>query len=118
MKTPLHPQVASYFQKQTPERQAILHKLRELIFKNLPQVEENWAWGVPVYDGGKFYLASLKNQVNMGFSIVGLSNSEASQFEGGGKTARHIKIHSLESIDEKLLSSLIKLVHQKASCPE
>ena len=49
-------------------------------------------WGVPVFAGGKFYIGSLKNNVNLGFSINGLNEKEIGLFEGNGKTMRHIKI--------------------------
>lgn len=73
-------------------------------------------WGVPVFAGGKFYIGSFKNSVNLGFSIIGLDDSEISLFEGTGKTMRHIKIRSLEKIDDKKLVKLINLVNEKAIC--
>jgi hypothetical protein len=37
-------------------------------------------------------------------------------FEGSGKTMRHIKIRTLDDIDEKRLVKLIKLVCEKSVC--
>jgi len=37
-------------------------------------------------------------------------------FEGSGKTMRHIKIHSIDDIDEKKLVELIKMVDKKTTC--
>jgi len=37
-------------------------------------------------------------------------------FEGKGKTMRHIKIPTLESIDENRLVKLIEMVDKKAIC--
>lgn len=73
-------------------------------------------WGVPVYEGGKFYLAGLKKQVNIGFAINGLNQQELALFEGSGKTMRHIKIHTVKAINRKELVKLIKLVQQKSEC--
>ena len=73
-------------------------------------------WGVPVFADGKFYIASLKNHVNLGFSIDGLNEKEIALFEGSGKTMRHIKIKSLQDINEEKLIMLIKLVNEKAIC--
>jgi hypothetical protein len=39
-----------------------------------------------------------------------------SMFEGSGKTMRHIKIPTLEGIDEIKLVKMIELVDKKASC--
>jgi hypothetical protein len=60
----------------------------------------------------------LKNHVNIGFSINGLSEDELKLFEGTGKTMRHIKIHTLEDVNEKKLVHLIELVKNKAKCNE
>jgi len=69
-----------------------------------------------VFAGGKFYLAAMKNRVHVGFAINGLNKEEIGLFEGSGKTMRHIKIHSLEDIDEKKLVKLIRLVDKKTIC--
>jgi len=39
-----------------------------------------------------------------------------SLFEGSGKTMRHIKIPTLEDVDEKKLVKLIEMVDEKAAC--
>ena len=54
--------------------------------------------------------------MHVGFAITGLNKEEIDLFEGSGKTMRHIKIHSLEDIDEERLVKLIKLVDQKSIC--
>jgi hydrogenase maturation factor len=58
----------------------------------------------------------MKNRVHVGFAITGLNEEEISLLEGGGKTMRHIKIPTLENIDEKKLVKLIKMVDKKAIC--
>lgn len=65
--------------------------------------------GVPSYEN-KYYIVGLKDHVNIGFSIEGLSSEELSLFEGKGKLMRHIKIYSLEEIDEKRIIKLLKIV--------
>jgi hypothetical protein len=65
--------------------------------------------GVPWYEG-KYYMVALKNQVNLGFSIEGLSGQEIGLLEGGGKTTKHIKIRSLAEIDEDRIVTLLKMV--------
>jgi hypothetical protein len=77
---------------------------------------EKKAWGVITFGGGKFYLAAMENRVHVGFAITGLNKDEISLFEGSGKTMRHIKIPTLESIDRKRLVRLIRMVDEKAVC--
>lgn len=106
--------VDGYIEK-NPQRK-ILEKVRKIIKKNFKGIKEEMKWGVPVYDGGKFYLAGLRDKVNMGFAINGLTKQEQELFEGGGKTMRHIKIFSEKEIDEKKIVKLMKLVEKKAVC--
>ena len=109
-------EVEKYIEKQQASQKEILKKVRNLILESLPNCNEKAAWGVVTFAGGKFYLAALKNKVHIGFAINGLSKEEISQFEGSGKTMRHIKIHALSDIDENKLVKLIKMVNEKAVC--
>ena len=109
-------QVVEYIEKQKSPQKEILHKVRNIFLKTLPSFEEKSAWGVVAFSDGKFYIAAMKNRVHVGFAINGLGKEEIALFEGSGKTMRHIKIHSLEDIDEKKLVKLIKLVEEKAIC--
>lgn len=47
---------------------------------------EDYKWGVPVYDGGKFYIAAMKSRVHLGFATAGLTDDEIKTLEGTGKT--------------------------------
>jgi hypothetical protein len=109
-------QVDEYIDKQKSPQKEILQKIRKIFHENLQNCEEQKAWGVVAFAGGKFYIAAMKNRVHVGFAINGLKNEEISLFEGSGKTMRHIKIHSLEDFDEKKLVELIKMVDKKAVC--
>ena len=109
-------QVEEYIEKQESPQKEILIKVRKIFLKTLPNCEEKKAWGVIVFSGGKFYIGAIKNRVHVGFAINGLSKEEIDLFEGSGKTMRHIKIHSLEEINEGKLVKLIRLVDKKAIC--
>jgi len=109
-------QVNAYIDKQKSPLKEILQKVREIFIETLPNCEEKMTWGVVTFASGKFYIAAMKNRVHVGFAITGLSKDETSLLEGSGKTMRHIKIPTLESIDEKRLVKLIKMVNEKAIC--
>jgi len=109
-------QVNEYIEKQKSPQKEIIKIVRKIFQKTLPSCEEKMAWGVITFGAGKFYIAAMKNRVHVGFAITGLSKDEVSLFEGSGKTMRHIKIPSLENIDEKMLVKLIKIVDEKAVC--
>lgn len=82
----------------------------------MPDCKERIAWGVIVYGEGKYYLAAMKNRVHVGFAINGLTKEEIGLFEGTGKTMRHIKIHSIDDIDEEKIEQQIKMVDKKVKC--
>jgi len=109
-------EVDGYIEKQNSPQKEILKRLRKIILKTLPNAGEEMKWGTPVFGGGKFYIVALKDHVNIGFAIEGLSEKEKALFEGKGKTMRHVKVNSLKDLDEKKLVGLLKLVDKKAKC--
>ena len=108
--------VRAYIEKQPPSLQEMLVRIREIFFDTLPNCEEKLGWGVIVFGKDKFYMAVIKDRVHIGFAITGLSKEEIAVFEGSGKTMRHIKIHSMDEIDEEQIKKLIRLVDEKAVC--
>jgi hypothetical protein len=112
----MNKQVKEYIEIQKSPQKEIIQKVRYIFLKTLTSCKEKKAWGVIAYAGGKFYIAAMKNRVHIGFAINGLSKEEIDLFEGSGKTMKHIKIRSLEDIDEKQLVKLIKLVDKKTIC--
>jgi hypothetical protein len=109
-------QVDSYIEKQKSPQKEILQEVRQIFRETLPKCKEEMRWGAITFASGKFYIATIKNRVHVGFAIAGLSDDEISQFEGNGKTMRHVKIHAIESIDRTRLVKLIRMVDKKAFC--
>jgi len=102
--------VEEYLQKQKSPQKEICQQLRETILKTFPGIKEEMRWGVPTYADGKYYIVSLKDHVNLGFSTAGLSKAEIELFEGSGKTMKVVKIHSIDEIVEDQIVELLKLV--------
>lgn len=109
-------EVDEYIRKQKSPQKEILQEVRKIFLKTLPSCKEKMMWGVVTFSEGKFYIAAMKTRVHVGFAITGLRKEELSFFEGSGKTMRHIKISSIDEIDEKKLIQLIKMVDKKAIC--
>lgn len=112
----MYKDIEDYIKKQRSPQREICQKIRKIIFKAFPGIEEEMKWGVPVFAGGKFYIGALEGHVNLGFSVKGLTKKESALFSGKGKTMRHIKIEKFEDIDEKRLMKLLRMVHKKARC--
>ncbi|MCW8936101.1 MAG: DUF1801 domain-containing protein [Gammaproteobacteria bacterium] len=92
----------------SPQKE-ICKRIRKIIKKTCPELEESMKNGVPSFED-KYYIVGLKDHVNIGFSIEGLSPEELNLFEGKGKLMRHIKVYSLDEIDEKKIIKLLKVV--------
>ena len=103
--------VDDYLEKQKSPQKQICQKLRNIILKTFPNIKEEMKLGVPWYEG-RYYMVALKNYVNLGFSLKGLSSQEVRLFEGSGKTMKTIKICSLEEIDEERIVELLKVVKE------
>jgi hypothetical protein len=106
-------EIDAYICRQVSPQKEICRNLRELIHRTFPGVKEEMKWGVPAFAGGKFYIVALKNHVNLGFSIKGLTRKEIALFDGGGKTMKNIEVNTTD-IDEKRIVGLLELVNTKA----
>jgi hypothetical protein len=104
--------VSGYIEKQKSPQKEILSRLRQIIAHNFPGIREEMKWGVPNFEG-RYYIVALKDHVNLGFSLKGLSIEEQKIFEGSGKTMKHMKFYSLSDIDEKRIISLLNIVKAK-----
>jgi uncharacterized protein YdhG (YjbR/CyaY superfamily) len=89
--------VTDYIKMQKSPQKEICQKLREMIFKALPNVDEEMKWGVPTFAKGKLYVVALKDHVNLGYG-------------DGGKKMKHIEIKLVKEIDSEKISDIIKLV--------
>ena len=95
----MNERVKSYIESLHSPQREICERVREIIFKTFPSIEETFENGVPWYEC-RYYIGSQKDHVNIGFSVKGLTEEELGLFEGGGRFMRHIKIYSLSDIDE------------------
>ena len=107
------PAVDTYIEKQQSPQKEICYELRTIIFKTFPTIKEEMKWGVPSYAEGKYYFVALKADVNLGFSIKGLSEEEIALLQGKGKTMRTIQVKTVEEIDEAKIVKLLKLIKEK-----
>jgi hypothetical protein len=108
--------VDEYIKKQNSPQKEISQRLRIIILRSFPGISEEMKAGVPCYGSttmqpcGKFYIAALKDHVNLGCSLKDLTKQQRDLFEGSGKTMKHIKVFTVEEIDEKKIISLLKII--------
>lgn len=109
----MNSQVEAYFSKQPQQQQEICRLLQRIILENFPDIKEEMKWGVPAYENGLFYLVSLKDHVNLGFSVTKLTDEEEKFFDRGGKTTRKIEIREIDEIDHQQIGNLLRLINSK-----
>lgn len=101
--------VKNYLDNLPSPQKEICKKVRKIILNTFPDLVETFKNGVPWYEC-KYYIVGLKDHVNIGFSVEELNQEEIKLFDGKGKYMRHIKIYSLDEIDEKKIVKLLKVV--------
>lgn len=112
----MNEEVDRYIQKQQSPQKQICQTLRQIIRATFPDMSEELKGGVPCYGCtkkqpyGHYYIVSLKDHVNLGFSLKGLTKKQQELFEGTGKTMKHIKIYRLDDIEKKRIIRLLRLV--------
>jgi hypothetical protein len=107
--------VDQYLNQQVSPQKEICERLRDLMLRTFPGAKEEMKWGVPAFADGKFYIVALKDHVNLGFSLKGMTKEDEKLFDGGGKIMKHIQVSSLDDIDEKRIIRLLKLVDRRHS---
>jgi hypothetical protein len=108
--------VDEYIKKQKSPQKEICQRLRNIILTTFPDINEQMKAGVPCYGStkedpcGKYYIAALKDHVNLGCSLKGLSTRQQGLFEGSGKTMKHIKVYSVDEINEEKIIRLLRII--------
>ena len=102
--------VDNYIAGLEPWKAQIVARLRSIILEAAPQAKELIKWAQPVYEtNGPFcYIKAFKNNVNFGFwRGVDLEDPKG-LLQGSGEKMRHIKLTSVDDINEKAFSNLVR----------
>jgi len=98
-------QIADYIAAAPGDQAVFMEKIREIIRQAVPNVEENFKWGRPVFSATKdfAYFKSAKAYLTVGFFNFHNLKDPDNLLEGTGKDMRHIKIKKAGDINETLL---------------
>ena len=100
-----------YLADQTPANQKIIRALRKFVKGVAPQLEESVKWGNGCWVKGKApvsYVYSAPDYVQFGF-IRGASLEDPQKLlEGNGQYVRHIKVRTVQGIDEAAFGALLR----------
>jgi hypothetical protein len=103
--------VEQYIARQGSPQREICAMLRRIILGTYPEIEEGMKMGVPWY-GKSFYIVALKDHVNLGFSLTGLTKEQVMLFQGSGATMKHIEFRDVDGIDEEKIFKLMEMVRK------
>jgi hypothetical protein len=107
----------TYIAEQTPEKRALLEKLRALVTKTLPGAMVALKWGVPVYQvGGKNVcaLAAFNDEVALNlFAKPSALADPKKRLSGGGATSRMLKVRAAKDIDATSIQKWLKAAATK-----
>ena len=101
----------------TDTRLKIAHKLKNLIQDVHPETVEvvrlgdraaTYGIGPRKMKEGYCYIMPQKDRINLGFFKGATLNDPSSLLEGTGKALRHIKVHTLEMVDNENIRDLIQ----------
>lgn len=88
----------------------VVSRVRQIVLEAAPEATESIKWAQPVYEtnGPICYVKAFKNAVNFGF-WRGVDLKDPKVLLGGsGTKMRHVKLTSLEDIDEKELAGFVR----------
>jgi hypothetical protein len=106
-----NPEVTDFINSAPNGQKEIMQKLRWLIHDSVEGVREEFKWSRPVFKAQNdiAYFKNAKAYVTLGFFNYLKLNDPDNRLEGTGKDMRHVKIKSMEDIDEKLFRDWFKI---------
>jgi hypothetical protein len=107
----------TYIAEQTPEKRALLEKLRALVARTLPDATVALKWGVPVYQIGSknvCALAAFKDEVALNlFASPSVLADPKKKLSGAGTTSRMLKVRTARDIDATSIQKWLKAAAKK-----
>jgi hypothetical protein len=107
----LNDKVTDYIASLPAPQREICQSLRELILGNFQQLREELKYNYPAYYFERKRICStggFKRHANLEFDYGAHLQDSRGRLEGVGKNIRHIKIRSLEEIDEDYFVDLLQ----------
>jgi hypothetical protein len=107
----LNERVTEYIASLPSPQNEICQRLRELILDNFPELREEFKYNFPAYYLGSKRICStggFRHHANLEFDYGAHLDDERGRIEGVGKNIRHIKIRSIEEVEDTYLVDLLR----------
>ena len=100
-----------YVRDENPELRKVVRGLRSFVKKCVPGTKETVnAWGIPTFvrkDPFCFFMVGKKH-VTFGFHSGTSLDDPEGLLEGTGKSIRHVKLRTVEDVEQKGLKNLVQ----------
>ena len=102
---------SAYVRDENPELRKVVRGLRSFVMKCVPGADETVnAWGIPTFEWKApfcFFMVG-KNHVTFGFHSGTSLHDPEGLLEGTGKNIRHVKLRTLDDVEQKGLKNLVQ----------
>jgi hypothetical protein len=105
-----------YLADQSPRNRSIIRALRALVKRVAPELQESVKWGNGCWVKGKApvsYVYSAPAYVQLGFFHGSALADPRGLLEGEGAFVRHVKVRSVEDVDEAAFTALLRQAVRK-----
>jgi len=113
--------VAAYFAGLEGEPSAIAQALRVTINERWPHLNVKLAWGFPSWGGNERVFSIMAHKDRCNLQLWGgarLAGDYLGRIEGTGKAMRHVKVYSIDEIDDELIDILERAIQLDVTDPQ
>lgn len=113
--------VRAYFDSLEPHQGAIAIALENAIKTHWPHLTVKLAWGFPCWSGNErvFSVSGQTDRCNLQlWQGAQLADDYLERIEGTGKSLRHVKVYSVDQVNDELIDIMDRAVSLDATAPQ
>ena len=113
--------VRAYLDNLEPHQGAIAGALEDAIKRHWPHLTVKLAWGFPCWSGNErvFSVMGQVDRCNLQlWQGAELASDYLDRIEGTGKSLRHVKVYSVDQVNDELIDIMDRAVTLDATAPQ
>lgn len=113
--------VRAYFDNLGPHQGAIATALEDAIKKHWPHLTVKLAWGFPCWSGSERVFSVIAHADRCNLQLwqgAALADDYLERIEGTGKSLRHVKVYSVDQVNDELIDIMDRAVTLDATAPQ
>ena len=112
--------VQAYFEKLDGPMKNVAVALSQTVHRQGPHLKAMLAWGVPCWSGHERVISVVVHSRHCNLQLwsgARLADQYFGRIEGSGKALRHVKVHSVEDIDDELIDIIDRAIQLDQDAP-